>query len=306
MNTDLLIIIILLAINLLAALVYLVLHLRKDDRRRGIIAFFFMLVFPLVGVGVVLCGSLVNLILRKLRSDEFDAKNISFSTERIKLPQAADIPASLDTVSVEEALLVSNAADRRQSFINLLKGDDRNQLPFIRHAVENTDPEIAHYAASYISTASTDFKNEEKQRYEEMHAKSEPATILSYIAFVESMTNSNIFTNLEMDGYAKRLLEAAEALYDQEPDEFPDDALCDLIKTLERLGLDDEVETWVDRARKRCWDDLGCFKVCVSYYYAHNKTDELFALLDGTAGKPLVIDHGTLEMIRFVDARRQK
>ena len=122
---DLMILIVILVINLIIAVVYLVLHLfRKKDRKQGFIVFVYLLVFPIVGVAAICLGELLSFLIRLISGKELDPKDLSFSKERMHLLSDADIEQSLNTVAVDEALLVSNTADKRESFINLLKDDE--------------------------------------------------------------------------------------------------------------------------------------------------------------------------------------
>ena len=112
MSKDLLIIIILLVINLIAALCYLLFHLKKKERKKGLINFCTFLVFPIVGFVYMGLSELIKMILFRTRQRDINYDELSFGKTRMKLVQDIDVDKSLNSVPLEEALLMSNKQGR--------------------------------------------------------------------------------------------------------------------------------------------------------------------------------------------------
>ncbi len=302
MTLELVIVIILLAINLICALVYLISHIVAGRAKQGIAVCIFLLAFPVIGVLVMLLGEVLSFVFRRLQIKEIDPEDLSFSKERMHLAMPADVQKSLNTVAVEEALLMSGSNDRRQTFINVLKDDEQdNMLPLIRRSVENADPEVAHYAASYIDSALTNYKKKEAQYYTAMSADASTTNVKRYIEYVESIVNSGLFATLEMQNYSDRLVQAAETLYLRNPDDVSDTDIVNLVGVLKTLGREDARALWISRAHERAWTSLECFKLCASYFYSINDKERLFTLINQARRHSVNLDQESLTWIRLLE-----
>ena len=95
MSRDAYILFILLLITLAVALIYLIIHLRNKDRKKGVVNFVTFLVFPIVGFAYMGISELVNLILYRKNKKEISYEDLSFDKRRMKLVQDPDVEKSL-------------------------------------------------------------------------------------------------------------------------------------------------------------------------------------------------------------------
>lgn len=288
-----------LVVNLIVAVVYLVAGLFFSERPRRVAGFVLMLSFPLVGVAVIGLGRLMCALLRLAGRKPVDLGELSFDKRRMNLAMPADVQRSLNTVAVEEALIMANTGAKRQAFIDVLKADDQGDLkPTIRRSVENADPEIAHYAASYVASALVAFKNQEAACWERLQKGATPDRLRRYITQVEEMVSSKFFAQLELGVYAQRMVQAAETLWQAGPDAVGDAEIARLVEALGATGMEQERRLWVERARARTWTSLVCLKLCAAYYFEQGDRASLFELLEEAKRHAVSLDQEALGWIR--------
>lgn len=70
--------------------------------------------------------------------------------EQLDIHGKVEKEKELNVVAIEDALLVSENAERRQKMIDVLKEDTMNYLEVLQKAVQNEDTETSHYAVSAI------------------------------------------------------------------------------------------------------------------------------------------------------------
>ena len=257
MNRDLRIVLIILIVNFILSVIYLVVHFRKKTIRKGLLNFFFFLIFPGVGLVFMALAELVNLILHGTRVKGVSTAELSFSTERMHLSPGDDVDKKINIVPIEEALIVSDRARRHQNFIDVLKSDDHEEMmDMIKDAVENDDTEISHYAASIV----TDTIARQKAREEELRAKAEESadenTLTAYISYVTDMMTTSLFSLVEKKLYTSYLDRFARMLYEKNPSLLTDRTICVLVDTWRAIGDDEKVSSWIACARIRCRHSL--------------------------------------------------
>jgi len=93
MSRELKIFVILLAVNFIVALIYLIVHLRRQDRKKGLVNFITFLCFPYVGFLYMGISELINLIFYRRDKKQISYEDLSFDKTRMKLgKQSADSP----------------------------------------------------------------------------------------------------------------------------------------------------------------------------------------------------------------------
>lgn len=300
MNRDLLIILILLILNLIVALVYLLVHLRKQDRKKGIVNFITFLAFPIVGFVYMGIAELANVIILQKRQKELRYDELSFSKERMKLMQDPDVDKSLNYVALEEALLMSNKLDRRQSLMEVLKQDDYgDMISNIKDAVTDDDKEVSHYAATFVSETSARFKARESELRKQVEKNSSNENLITYIEYVRDMIDSGIFSGMEQKRYIYMLDHSAWALYERDPELLLDSMVTSLVVYFRNLGDQEKTESWMDVVRVRSLESLECFKAFAAHCYAVQDKEGFFSLLESVKHSRIALDSEALEWIRY-------
>lgn len=300
MNRDLIIVLILLLVNLIAAIVYLILHIRKNDRKKGLINFAFFLVFPIVGFVFMGLSELSNLVFFQRRQKEVLYDELSFGKTRMQLAQDADIDKALDNVSLEEALMLSNRKDRRQSLMDVLKQDDyENMIDNIKDAVSSEDQEISHYAATFVTETIGRYKGREMELRKQMEKNPTPENIIGYIDYVKDILDSNLFEGIEKDRLLGMYDRAAWDLYGKAPELLLDSHVTSLFRYFQAAGGEDKMNDWLDVIRERSMDSLECFKEYVAYSYEKEDKETFFTLLERVKYSNVILDNEAVEWIRY-------
>ena len=300
MTNDLRLILILLLVNLLIALGYFVLHIRKKELRKGAVNFVTFLVFPYVGFVYMGVSELINFIAFRKRFKEIDYDELSFSKDRMELVQELDVAKSLDSVSFEEALMLSNKKDRRQSMLELLKqGDFTHMIDNIKDAVGSEDKEISHYAATFISEMSARYKAREHELRTQVYKNPTAENLVSYLAYVREALDTELFEGVEKEQFLSRYDAQAWHLYERWPQMLLDSHVTGLFRFYIREQNADKMEEWLSVIKERSMDSLECFKSYAAYCYASGEKEQFFRLLEDIRHSNVVLDNESLEWVRF-------
>ena len=300
MNSDGSFVIILLIINFILALIYLILHLPRKGGKRGLLNFLFMLIFPVVGFLFLLMARLMSLLFQRLREAGIAMEELSFDKTKVRLPADIDVEEELNTVPIEEVMIMADKNARRNSLINVLKTDDyQDMMGQLQNFVENDDMEVAHYAATFITDTKARFKAQEAKMRVKDENDTDEEYLNKYISFMVENLDSSLFSRSELKGYASYLDKAMELLNEKAPDQLTDTALQALIDLWLQTGNTERSDRWIPRARSYADQSLVCFKLCASYYFRNNDKNGFFHLLEETRSSTMYLDSEALEWIRF-------
>lgn len=300
MNRDLLIIIILLLLNLIVAVIYLLFQLRKKEVKKGLIVFLFFLVVPIVGLAVVGISYLAYLIIFHNQQRELLYDELSFSKNRMKLIQDTDVDKSLNSVALEEALLMSNKKDRRQSLIDVLKQDDYVQMiDNIKGAVSSEDTEVSHYAATFVSETSARYKSREMELRQQMEKNPTEDNQVTYINYLVEVIDSGLFVGIELRRFLFLFDQAAWMLYGTAPEKLLDSHVTTLVQNFQNIGNEEKTNEWLAIVKERSTDSLECFKAYAAHCYSLGDREGFYRLLDGVKRSGISLDSEALEWIRF-------
>lgn len=300
MKNSQILILILLLVNLIIALGYLTLHIRKKETKKGVVNFVTFLAFPYVGFIYMGIAELINLLVFQQRGREINYDELSFSKERMQLVQDLDVVKSLDSVSFEEALMLSNKKDRRQSLMEILKQDDfTNLIDNIKDAVGSEDKEISHYAATFISETSARYKAREQELRRQVKKNPTTENLVTYLSYVREALDTTLFEGLEKERFLVQYDEAAWKLYEHRPDMLLDSHVTGLFQFYINENNADKMEEWLFVIKERSMDSLECFKAYAGYCYASGDKEEFFRLLEDIRRSSVSLDNEALEWVRF-------
>ena len=300
MNSDGWFVVILLIINFILALIYLIWHLHKKSRNRGWLNFLFMLIFPAIGFLFLTMAKLIGFLFQRLREAGIAMAELSFDKKRTKLPADIDVEEELNTVPIEEVMIVADKNTRRNSLINVLKTDDyKDMMSQLQDSVENDDMEVAHYAATFITDTKARFKAQEAKMRVKVENDSDEAYLDKYISFMVEDLDTSIFSKSELNGYATYLDKAMELLNEKAPEKITDKALQTVIDLWLKVGNTERSDRWIPTARDQADQSLVCFKLCANYYFRNNDKDGFFRLLKEVRSSSIYLDNEALEWIRF-------
>jgi len=263
-----------------------------------------MLLCPLAGV---CCFLLSWLLYRLVFRTEVDLSDVVFSKERVQTVTKADEESERNIAPLEEAIAVTDKRSLRELMLNILRDDYRDSLPSIALALNSSDSETAHYAASVLQDALNDFRINIQRDYQKtMDALEEPdgeddsagADAAALIEFVDEMLQKRVFTQLEQTHYTHLMEEMGEKLYYSQT--YP--VSCDLLEriALRLLEIQDFplCEKWCLRIVELYPDTLSAYTTRLKLYFSSGKREDFFNVMEELKGTDIIIDQETLELIR--------
>lgn len=288
-----------LAINVMIIVVYMIIHLLKRQWKKGILISVFMLSMPIVGPMYLLFGEILHALQKVFGDRNVSLEELSFNKSRVRLIPEADAERERNIVPLEEALLVSGRNEKRQALLDMIKGEEIDDLGAIRRAVADQDPEIAHYAASYVADLLTSAKAKEASLRKEFEDKQTAKTCDDYVRHLRFALELGLFEGMERRRYLGRLEAAYLWKLDHDPQNCTVEDMAALMRQWMQIHDMEKAAQWFERIRPMCYENLDAFKACAIFYYSSQDRDALLDLLSEVRGSALILDSEALEWIRF-------
>jgi len=312
--------IILLILNFIATVLFLlwgfVLHpaIRKErddrlyDRRSYLFRAVVMLLCPVVGGLAFLIGFLA---FKLFMSKEIDLAAVVFSKERVKTVSKGNEERDRNLVPLEEAIAVTNKNEMRSLMLNVIKGDYKRSLNSISLALNSSDSETAHYAASVLLDELNDFRAQVQTEFEaikeatgkgQSEDKVDESLIkrcMRLIPYMNQMLSQNVFTEMEQDNFVRIMHETGQILYEKDKsrmDALSYENICARLLDVKEYLL---AETWCQRLLEAYPSTLAAFTCRLKLYFTTHKKEEFFQVLRDLQDSNIIIDQETLELIRI-------
>lgn len=290
-----------LIINAVLALIYFIYRgFIKKEYRKAFLLVTFILFVPAVGVLFLVFSELLNTVLFRKRDGMLNEDELSFNKKRARMIISDDLEKEADRVPLEEALIISDTFNRRQSFLDVLKRPDvESYMSGIQTALTQEDAEIVHYAASYITDTIAKYKDTEKRLRDLCEKSSDTGTLLIYLQFCDTMLQKKIFSEPEQYNYLAFFESYMEKLYQEDSTCVKGHMLEDIIGFwLERDDVA-HVEKWVERAKEFIESDIYAAKEVLKYYFRMKNDEKFKQTVSQIKESPLILDGELLEWVRF-------
>ena len=307
MKADTIGIVTVLIINLVIAVIYLFYGLfiknkkgntdGERDRRKYVLSFIIMVLCPVAGEILLLLSALLHkLIFRK----EVDLADVVFSKDRVKSMSRGDDERERNFVPLEEALAVSDKQSLRTLMLNILRGDISQSLSAISQALNSSDTEAAHYAASVLRDELNDFRANVQKLYDEMKESPENSReiAINLMQYLNAYLCQQVFTDMEQKTYIDMMADVAGTLVlIGEDDMTPEFYEWVAMRYLEIKDYE-SCEHWC----KRCWmqypNELTSYTCQLKLYFEMGDKRKFFSVMDQLKASKVVINKETLELIR--------
>lgn len=145
---------------------------------------------------------------------EHDGKGQQLSAIQMEFNSAEE----LNVVSIEEALLVNEHADRRRVMIQVLKQDAFKYMDILKKAISNEDTETSHYAVSAVMEIKrklTLSMQELSVQYESN--KQDPAVLQAYGEVLDQYMNSGFLDEKTLRNYRVSYIQVLDELIGIDP-----------------------------------------------------------------------------------------
>lgn len=208
----------------------------------------------------------------------------------------------LNTVPLQDALLLNDAGTRRRLMMDVLNSDTENYVSLLSTARNDKDTEVSHYAA----TAMVELMKERElgvQRYEQRleHAPDDAQTLLEYLDYLADYLDMGLLDGamLEMYRYTYlRLIDRYSALCG--PQLSLTSAKLDTLLALGEYGE----ATQTSEAALREWPDEGeSYLMQIRLFRALKKPEGIRAALDTIRQRGVYLTQAQRETVEFWEGR---
>lgn len=256
-----------------------------------------MFVCPGVGAGFF---AVSFVLLHIFFHGNVDLEDVIFSKERVVTHMKADEERDFNMVPLEEAIAISDTASLRQLMMNVIKGDIQKSLAAIALALNSSDSETSHYAASVLRDELNDFRVTVQKIYVQIGEDDENQMeyIRVLLDYMNSVLEQKVFTNMEQKNFVQMMSEVGGILYRKNPKDMPVshyEWIC-----LRLLEIEDyaDMAIWCERVMEVYPNELASYTCRLKLYFTTQQQDAFFTTMNQLKESKIVIDRETLELIR--------
>ena len=299
MSLSMILFIIFLVINLILTVVYLIVSLffRNVDRHLAWYRAVVMLLAPGVGILFILLGRFgYNFVFRT----DVDLSDVIFSKEHEKEIVKTDIDVERNIVPIEEAITITNKSELRGLVMGVAQGECDDYLASIALALNCSDSETAHYAASILQDALNDFRLEVSKGYNIVKKRDEnlEKVATGLLEYMDKILRQNVFSPVEQRSFSNTMENIAEILYEEIPEAITSEICENVCLRLLEVKSYEKCEKWCLRSKEMFPNELASFSSRLKLYFNSERKEDFFATLEELKASPVIIDSETLELIR--------
>lgn len=281
------IVLLVLIVNLLIAVAYMVIMYMKTKMSYVFIRGIIMLLCPVTAFCCYFLSYVMGIIFKV---QEVDYENLSMDKTKKEFEPEIDKDTEMKILPIEEVLTVSTTKDRREAMINLLKTDVSDSLGLIRKAVENEDPETAHYAASALTDVMGRFTAEiNRLQVAYDNDRSNREINEEYIDALLRILSSGALLGVEEMMYLYIYTGLVENLMHHHPNALTNEQCAMMVRSLYKEGRGAEAEKWAEIALERWPDEEQTYLSILYIKYNLEKEEDFYKCLKdlGSSGIPL-------------------
>lgn len=116
--------------------------------REGLCRFIIVVSLPFAGILFILISDLFNSFRKKEKI--IDDSDLLSSSKNFKFIKEPDLEKEMNTVPIEEVLLINATNVKRSTILDLLKSNSEAYLRQLKIAINDPDTETSHYAAAAL------------------------------------------------------------------------------------------------------------------------------------------------------------
>lgn len=267
----------------------------KDKRQRIFTAFFIIL--PIFGFAFYFIPKFIFQLTKK--HNLYDVTNIKLKINEETFSQKPNIPEEMNIVSFNEVMQVGQKEEKRSLLLNVLKGNLIDNALFIRTAMNDSDSETTHYAAS--ATMQIYSKLRATIQALETQLQNDPENVSIMQKLLKAISNyilSGVLTNRENNFYCNKYIRAFNKLKEVEPNLLTcDDFLKQSDFQFRSLDVHQSILTAIE-ARDRFDQEEAHLKLLELYYNTGNQR-QFNEAFDVFKKSDLTVSNNGLELIRF-------
>lgn len=283
--------------NLIVSIIVFIFLIFNNERSKGFLIFMFMILCPVVAPGFLV----LSWCFRKLfYTKEIDMADLSFNTEKLEMIIGPEFEKEIDVVPVEEALLVSDNANKRRVILNVLKEDYNNSLTSITSALESDDSETSHYVATVIADVKSEFKATVQKMQEGLNKFPNDVELSCMIIdYIDAFLEKKVLSDIEEITYVEQYSELMEDLYSHNKEAITGKMYRQIINHLLMIKNSAQALRWGERAISQYPEELEVYKGILKLYYETYDREKFIDTLKKMKDSPIQFDNESIELVRF-------
>ena len=270
---------------------------KEKKLRKYIILSIFMFLCPVAGPMLLVGGA----VLYKIFFDSsIDLAAITFSKERVDVLERPDVETEINLVPMEEAIIIDDKENLRQLLLTVLRGDISKSINTVTKALNSSDSEASHYAASAIM----DIMNEFQTTLQKFHAQLETdpndkEVNQLFIEYLIKMLNTNFLSDMELKTYIYSLAQTCQDVYDYDKSNLKTIYYSGVINLLVKIDDIQTARIWVSRLQEEHPNEIETYRCVLRFYYLIHDKEQFFYHMDRLKKSDIPIDKDLLELIRI-------
>ena len=295
---------VILTINTMIAAGYLIYGLafrvkkEKDEKDpvRYVILSLFMLLCPVIGPAFLGFG---NLFYHLFFDTSIDLAAITFSKKRVDVVERPDESDEINLIPMEEAIMINDKENLRNLLLTVLRGDVKKSINAVTKALNSSDSEASHYAASAIMDIMNEFQKTLQKFYAQMDAEPDDTEVMVlYINYLSEMLGAGFLSELEEKTYIYSLQKVCERLFHADQTQLKPMHYTALISLLTKINDLQSSELWIQRFTTNYPDHIEMYRCALHHYFSIKDKIHFFEYMDRLKHSNIPIYNDMLELIR--------
>ena len=295
---------VILTINTMIAAGYLIYGLafrvkkEKDEKDpvRYVILSLFMLLCPVIGPAFLGFG---NLFYHLFFDTSIDLAAITFSKKCVDVVERPDESDEINLIPMEEAIMINDKENLRNLLLTVLRGDVKKSINAVTKALNSSDSEASHYAASAIMDIMNEFQKTLQKFYAQMDADpNDTEVMVLYINYLSEMLGAGFLSELEEKTYIYSLQKVCKRLFHADPTQLNPMHYTALISLLTKINDLQSSELWIQRFTTNYPDHIEMYRCALHHYFSIKDKIHFFEYMNRLKHSNIPIDNDMLELIR--------
>lgn len=300
-STDkgLLFLVVFLVINLALSLLYFA-RKKAKGQKAGLTLFFIFL--PGLGFLIYFIPVLFRAFLNRVGVDREAV--LTHVHEIDRQPEHPNLQEELDVVPVEDAMAISDNADKRALLLKQLKKDLQENYKVLHAAEQDEDSESAHYMAAAkmeIYRIQQAQWMEARKDYEQ--DPSDPEAYRNACRALESLLDSGVFSLREQTAYRKRLCDLVQNQITTNEDVVSEREYELCLDSLVELGRHKDVEKFWSAHREHLKSEVAYQTMLKMFYQMRDRQKFQHTLDDLRQNRQVRLSPEGLEQLRYWSSR---
>lgn len=268
-----------------------------DSLTKYAILSIFIFLCPVVSLVFLALGTLFYQIFF---DSSIDLAAITFSKDRVDIVDRPDMEEEMNLVPLEEAIMIDDKDSLRQLLLTVLRGDVSKSINAVSKALNSSDSEASHYAASAIMDVTAEFQNTIQKFQAQLESDPKDREINQlFIEYLIRMLGAGFLSELELKTYVFLLQHTCENAYQSNKDILKASYYGSLVNLLSKIGELQLAVIWVERFQEDYPDHIEMYYCVLHFYFETKEKEKFFYYMNKLKSSDIAIDKDLLELIRI-------